>query len=422
LKVKLKKEIMTKSDHINSGKGKVNRKKTILISIGILLAGVIITILIFNTEPKAVREGATKQTAMLVQTIPAERGNFRPVITATGVVRAEKDIMLSPLVDGEVIEVSQAFTPGGFVNEGDVLLRIDPADYRNELLLRESELHQQQASYDVEMGLQNVARKDYELFEDTLTGENLALVLREPQLKAAEARLEAAEAAVAQAKLNLERTVIKAPFDAHIIDRLTNLGSLVSTGEPLAQLVGIQTYWVEVSIPLSKIRWLSFPEAGQGKGSEVRIRNRAAWPDSLYRIGHIDKLIGTLESQTRMARVLVEVDDPLAHINPSEYKPPLMIGAFVEVRLEGIELTNVIRLGREFVRKDETVWVKKDGKLEIREVEILLTDRDYAYIKAGLEEGDEVVTTNLSTVREGAPLRLESEEIINDAGTEGGEQ
>lgn len=413
---------MTNSNHNISGKGKVNRRKTILISIGILLAGVIITILIFNTEPKAVREGATKQTAMLVQTIPAERGSFRPVITATGVVRAEKDIMLSPLVGGEVIEVSEGFIPGGFVSKGDVLLRIDPADFRNELLLRESELHQQQAAYDVEMGLQNVARKDYELFEDTLTGENLALVLREPQLKSAEARLEAAQAAVAQAKLNLERTTIKAPFDAHIIDRFTNLGSQVSAGESLAQLVGIQTYWVEVSIPLSKVRWLTFPEEGEEKVSEVRIRNRAAWPDSLYRIGYIDKLIGTLESQTRMARVLVEVDDPLAHIDPSGHKPPLMIGAFVEVRLEGIELENVIRLGREFLRKDEKVWVKKDGKLEIRDVEILLTDRDYAYISAGLEAFEEVVTTNLSTVSDGAPLRLESDETVNSTSPEGGDQ
>lgn len=412
---------MTKSDDKNPGNGSVNRRNTILISIGILIAGVIITILIFNTEPKAVREGATKQTAMLVQTIPVEAGNFRPVITATGVVRAEKDIMLSPLVGGEIIEVSPGFIPGGFVNKGDVLLRIDPADYRNELLLRESELHQQQAAYDVEMGLQNVARKDYQLFEDTLTGENLALVLREPQLKSAEARLEAAQAAVAQAKLNLERTTIKAPFDAHIIDRFTNLGSQVSAGESLAQLVGIRTYWVEVSIPLSKIRWLTFPEAGDGKGSEVTIRNRTAWPDSLYRIGHLDKLIGTLELQTRMARVLVEVDDPLAHINPSGHKPPLMIGAFVEVRLEGIELEHVIRLRREFVRKDETVWIKKDGKLEIRDVEILLTDRDFAYINAGLEEYEEVVTTNLSTVTEGAPLRLESEKTSN-TGPEGGDQ
>ena len=395
------------NENRNKSKAKgPGRVKTILISVGILVAGALVVFLIFSTEPKAVREGATKETAMLVQIIHAERGSFRPVITATGVVRPQKDIMLSPLVSGEIIEVSPGFIPGGFVNEGEVLLRIDPADYRNELLLRESDLHQEQASLDIEMGLQNVARQDYQLFEDTLTGENLALVLREPQLKSAKARLEAARAAVDQAKLNLDRTTIKAPFDAHIIDRFTNLGSQISAGEPLAHLVGTQIYWVEVSVPMSKIRWLSFPDAGEGNGPEVRIRNRTAWPDSLYRTGHLYKLIGTLEEQTRMARVLVEVDDPLAHTDPSDSKPPLMIGAFVEARLKGIELKEVVRLRREFVRKDETVWLMKDGKLEIREVNILLTDREYAYIKSGLKETDRVVTTNLTTVSNGAPLRV----------------
>jgi len=104
----------------------MDRKKTLLLSFIILLAGAGITAIIFSTEPTATREGATKQTAMLVEIIDAEKGNFTPTVTALGTVEAAEDIILSPRVSGEIIQRSPDFTPGGFVNKGDELLKIDP--------------------------------------------------------------------------------------------------------------------------------------------------------------------------------------------------------------------------------------------------------------------------------------------------------
>jgi RND family efflux transporter MFP subunit len=400
----------------------MNRKKTFLISLLILLAAVVITVVIFSTEPKATSEGATRQTAMLVEVTGVERGEFQPSVVATGVVIPAQEVMISPRVSGEVVHRSEAFTPGGFVSKGQSLLTIDPADYKNRLQMRKSELLQAKADLEMEMGRQHVAMQDYQLVEDGLTGENKSLVLREPQLNAAKSRVESAEAAVKQAELDLERTTIRAPFDAHILSRDVTLGSQVSPGENLGRLVGMDVYWVEATVPLAKLRWLSFPGDGGEKGSPVRVRSRTAWRADEFRSGHLYKLVGALESQTRLARVLIEVPDPLAHHPTSEGLPPLMIGAFLETEIQGKKLEDVIRLSRDYLRQNETVWLMEEGKLRIREVEIVFRDENYAYVTNGLDDDDQIVTTNLSTVVDGAPLRTEAAEDQSAAEAPGDEQ
>lgn len=160
-----------------SKQNKIDWKKSLLICCGILVVGVIITVFTFLTEPTAERVTATRQTAMLVDIIEVKRGTYSPEIIATGTVEPAQDIILSPRVSGEIIKLSPEFTPGGFVNKGDILLQIDPSDYRNNLRQRKSDLSQAVAELNIEMGRQEVARKDYELFNETLSGENKSLVL-----------------------------------------------------------------------------------------------------------------------------------------------------------------------------------------------------------------------------------------------------
>lgn len=369
---------------------------------------------IFRTEPKAKIGGATKETAMLVEVVEVERGNYRPEIVTTGSVVPSKDIILSPRVSGEVMEISSSFTPGGFVKKGEMLLRIDHADYQNALQLRESELLQAEADLNIEMGRQNVAQKDLELLEEELAGEDKSLVLREPQLNAAKSRVKAAQAAVEQARLNLQRTTIRAPFDAHILSRNANAGSQVSPGQNLGRLVGMDVYWVEATLPPSKLRWLSFPGSENEKGSPVKITNRTAWEKGEFREGYLYKLIGSLEGNTRLARVLVEVEDPLLQQTNTSDMQPLIIGAFMEARIEAAEIKDVFRVSRGLVRKDETVWVMVDNKLKIRVVDVLLQDAEYAYVTAGLNDNEKVVVTNLTTVTEGVSLRVENSALESE--------
>lgn len=386
----------------------MSTKKILIICGGILLAAAAVTILVFMTEPTAQQEGASKQMAMLVQVTAIEKGDFTPVIQATGTVQPVEDVMLSPLVSGQVIRRSDRFVPGGFVEEGTLLLQIDPSDFRNQLDLRKSELLQAETDLEMEMGRQEVAQQDLQLVGgDSLSTRQRSLVLREPQLNAVKARIQAAKAAVEQAEINLSRTSIRAPFDAHILSQNVTLGSQVTPGDNLGRLVGTDYYWVNLAIPVNKLAWLDFPDSEEEKGSEVILKNNSAWPKGSSRTGFLDKQVGALDSQTRLAQVLIKVPDPLGREAEDDI-PRLMIGTFVEANIQAKEIKDVIRLDRDLVRTNETVWVMQDGKLSIRQVEIALTDSEYAYIREGLEANDKVVLTNLSTVTEGIRLRTEA--------------
>ena len=399
----------------------MSNKKVIWICLAILIGGILVTTLIFFTEPEAQSEGATIETAILVDVVTTEKGTYAPTIVATGTVQPVEDVILSPLVPGQIVRRDPAFIPGGFVQKGEVLLQIDPSDYRNTLELRKSELLQSETALATEMGRQQIAEKDLELINnDSLFGDNplsdneTQLVLRQPQLNAVKANIEAARASMNQAQLNLDRTTIRAPFDAHILSQNVTVGSQVSQGDDLGRIVGTDSYRVLATVPVSRLQWLKFPESEKEKGSMVRIENPSAWPSGAHREGYLDRQIGALDNQTRLARVLVRVDDPLATSDELQGAPKLMIGTFVEVNIQADSIPNVVRLDRDLVRSNQTAWVMKDNLLEIRELDIILTDNQHAYIKSGLEDGDKIVSTNLSTVTNGVELRTRSEETSDN--------
>ncbi len=406
------KPVTDSQEHHNPQVGGLGR--TLIVCAVLLAAGAAALWVIFNTEPGAEREDAVRQSAMGVDVTTPEAGTFRPVIQALGSVRPAQDVELRPRVSGEVVELSPHLAPGGFVKAGEVLLRIDAADYRNTLLQRQSELEQAIAALEQENGRALQAEREYRDLKadrgENLDPANLSLMLREPQRRAAEAQVNAARAAEAQARLDLERTEVRAPFDAQVVSRTVNLGSQVSSGETLAELVGLEAYWVEATVPLDQLRWLVFSDRddetlGEG-GSPVLIRHRTAWPEGQVREGTLDQLVGRLEAGTRLARVLVVVSDPLARQPENRDKPSLIIGAFVETRIEGREITGALKLPRELIRQGDTVWLVREGALAIQPVEVVFQDATHAYIGEGLAAGDQVITTNLATVKDGIRLRL----------------
>ncbi len=397
-------------DHLTDDWDDSSVRRTVLICLFILVVCGGLLAFIFYTQPTARRAAGTRSTAMLVDVAAVDTGTYRPQIEAMGTVQPVRDIVLRSRVSGRVIDRSSEFTPGGFVEDGQLLLRLDPSDYRNTVRQRRSEVRQARSDLQLEMGQQDVAEQEYELLGDTLTPENRSLVLREPQLEAARSKLESARAALDQARLELRRTRIRAPFPAQILQRNVNIGSQVASGDNLARLVGIDTYWVETTVELSKLRWLDFPTNSQAAGSPVRIRDRSAWPGGVYRTGRVDRHVGELDDQARMARVLISVDDPLGRQADAADSPSLVVGSFVEVQIQGREIQNVVRLNRDYLREDGTVWVMQDGQLDIRDVQVVFQDEHHAYIRQGLDADDRVVTTNLSTVVDGAPLRLNGAE------------
>lgn len=395
-------------------RGKAGPLKTIFVSLIIVLTGVALIWLIFDTEPTATRKDAARETAMLVDTRTVSRGRYRPTVEVMGQVVPAREITLGSRIGGEIIHQADAFTPGRRVVKGAELLRIDPADYEATLLQRRSELQQAEADLALEQGQQTVARQEFELLGEGIEAVNDALILRKPQLEQAKARIAAAEAAVKQAELALARTRIRAPFPAQVLSREVTLGSQVSAGEPLGRLVGTGEYWVAATVPLSKLRWLTFNTDPDSPGAPVALYHDTVWPDGQSRAGRLAQLVGELDDNARMARVLITIEDPLA-LAQSAGQPPLILGAFVRAEIEGQALDDVVRLERRLIRRNNTVWVMEDRKLAIRDVEIAFRDEDYAYLRSGLENGDQVITNELASVVSGARLRLEGDNPKGDS-------
>ena len=363
------------------------------------------TYVIYSTEPVAQSEAATRKSAALVEVTRVERGDFRPRLEVLGLVEPARELMLRPRVSGQIVRMDAGFLPGGLVEEGQELVGIDPADYEQMLTMMRSEHRQVQAELAIEEGRQAVARQEFELLGEEIDDDNRSLVLREPQIEAIRARLEAAEAAVRQAELDLERTSVRVPFDAQVMTRSVNLGSQIGSSDEIAHLVGTDEYWVMASVPLRDLPWIRFDETGSA-GASVRVHHKAAWPAGVYREGTVARLMGTVDNQSRLAKVLISIPDPLALETEG---PRMILGTIVELEIEGEQIRDVVRLDRQYLRQNDTVWVKADGQLDIRQAEVVYRDAKYAYIRSGLEAGEEVVTTSLATVSQGLALRLEGE-------------
>jgi RND family efflux transporter MFP subunit len=373
--------------------------------LGIVLATIVAVVVIQVTEPEAVREGAVRRTAMLVETAPVEHGTFRPTLRALGAVRPFEEIAVEARVTGHVTGVEDAFVPGQVVEKGDRLLRIDPADARNALAQRRSALQQAQAALTLERGRQAVAALERDQIaqqlEGTITPDQEALILREPQLQSARAAVQAAEAAVRQAELDLTRTDVVAPFRALVLERSVHTGALIRPGTVLGRLVGVDRFWVELTLPTGRLRHLADdPEL------PVVLRDPSGWGPDARREGTLQSVIGQLDETTRAARVLVSVADPLA-LDPDTSGPALLSGAWVEADLPGRVLSDVARVPRPWLRRHQgrdALWLMVDGALRVHPVDLLVEDAEHAYLD-GVPTDARVVTTDLATVSDGAPLR-----------------
>lgn len=367
----------------------------------LLLAGAAaLSYWIQSSEPTAKREAATRRSAALVETTRIERGTHSPTISVLGAVRPAREVVLSPRVAGEIVAVDDSFRPGAVVQAGQQLLEIDPTDYEQAIVMRESEVGQVEAELAIEEGQQRVAEREFRLLGEEIGTANRSLVLREPQIASLRSKLRAAQSELEQARLELTRTKVAAPFDAQILERYTELGAQVSAGDQLARLVGTTEYWVIASVPLTALRWIQFPKDG-APGARATIRHRSVWPGDQHRVGTVQRLIGEVDQSTRLGRVLVSVSNPMG----SATEPQMILGTLVQLEIEARPLEDVVRLPRGLLRQNDTVWVMEEGELKIRHVEVAFSDGKHAYIRGGLAAGEQVVTTNLATVVDGLPIR-----------------
>jgi RND family efflux transporter MFP subunit len=357
---------------------------------------------LLESGPSAKRRPPTRR-ARLVEVVRARRGDHSTSVQAMGVVRPAREVVVKARVEGEVLEAAGPFVPGARLAEDALILRLDARDYELTVRQRESELAKARADLAVERGNQVIAQRESDLLGEESKDEDRALLLRKPQLAIAEAAVKKAEAALDDARLDVQRTIIRAPFNAVVRERMVDLGAQVTPGTELVRLVGTDEYWVEVSIPVDQLRWIEIPAAAGERGAAVTISDESAWGSQRRRSGHVLCLLSDLEAEGRMARLLVSVGDPLAD-------PPMLLDAYVRVAIEGRNLEGVVDVDRRLLRDGDRVWVMNEqSRLEIRPVEIAFRERDRVFVSSGIEDGERLVASDLSSVVEGMPLRLAEE-------------
>ncbi len=361
------------------------------------------------TRPKARRQKPPQQ-ARLITVETAEKTNHKTVVSAMGPVIPAQEITLAPEVSGRVTFVDPLVIPGGAVQQGQVLIKIDSRDYEAVVKQRQSELAQAELNLKLEQGNQLVAQQEYKLLDDIVEQQDEELVLRKPHLEETRAALESAKAQLAKAQLDVERCTVKAPFNAVIQDKLVDVGAQVTPSSSLLTIMGTDEYWVQAKVNVDQLHWINIPDGDGQQGSSVKIFDGAAWGSDIWREGRLLRLLGQLEEQGRLAQVLVSVKDPLSLSSDSSKFPPILVGSYVRIEIEGKTIEDVFSVRRDYLHDGDNIWVmNKNDQLEIRPVEVLFREKDTVYLSNGLQDGDRIVTTDISAPVDGMLLRLNHE-------------
>nr|WP_309545406.1 efflux RND transporter periplasmic adaptor subunit [Thalassotalea euphylliae] len=344
----------------------------------------------------------------IVAVEPVSVGPMHLKVGSHGVVVPKYETELVAQVNGQIVELSSAFVRGGFVEKGQLLARIDPSDYEAALIDAEANLASSQASLETERAQGKVAESEWRKITDALPTE---LSLRKPQLAQELAHVKAAEARVLRAKRDLERTEIRAPYDAMIEMRSIGLGSYVGTGSAVGKLLG--TAIAEVRLPVADNQLQFLIE--EGKAASVTLKGTFAGQETQWQ-AQIARGEGVVDNTSRMSYLVAEIKDPYA-LTDSSHKP-LRFGAYVNADIYGLILASATTVPRYLVENERIAILDSDSKLRYVSVDIIRQDGASLVIGGGLNQGDRLIVSALDYPVDGMALALESDKQDSEESSE----
>lgn len=336
---------------------------------------------------------------------------FQVFLETQGTVRPRTTSTLIPEVSGRIVDVSPNFRDGGFFEKGETLLTIDPLDYETALVVAEGAVAEAKTALAEEEVRAAQALENWRRLGKS--GEPNDLAARKPQLELARANVRAAEAQVEQARRDLARTEVKAPFSGRIIEQSVDVGQVVSSSTELAR--AFATDFMEVRLPLTS-RQLSFvdlPETFRGDeeqepptGPAVLLTGGVGRDENEWR-GRIVRVDSAIDEMSRQLFVVAEVEDPYRRKDGSE-GAPLKIGLFLDALVEGDLLEDVFVVPRQAVRVGgEVILIDENNEIRRRKVEPVWSEEERVVIPAegaGLEAGDVLCLTPLAFPANGAKV------------------
>lgn len=332
--------------------------------------------------------------------------DYHVILDSQGVVRAQEETTITPLVAGTVDSIHPAFEDGAFFKKGEILLELDPADLKTTVFAAESRLARAEAALIQEQARAKQARLNWQ--DIGYDEEPSPLVLRIPQLREAEANVSAAEADLQQAQRNLDRAKVRAPFDGRVKARLVGVGQAVAAATPLGEIFGSAT--AEIRLPLSpaQLPFVDLPEKENDAPVEVILNDALADPSlpaSHQWKARIVRTEGTLDPTSRELFAIAIIEDPFSL---GSEMPQLRIGQPLRARIGGVTLENVFVIPRTAMRDINRIFlIEKDGlRISKTDISPVWSNSEVIIVKNGLRAGDWLATSRLPYTPDKAPVEI----------------
>nr|WP_224746038.1 efflux RND transporter periplasmic adaptor subunit [Neiella litorisoli] len=364
-----------------------------------------------NKPVPEARQGKPKRTQVFVQKVAV--GEHVMQVVAQGVATPKSSVQLKARVEGQVVAVHPNFVNGGQVRQGDVLVQLETKDYQLSVIQAKAKVAQAAEKFTKAHAQAHSAQR--ELME---LGRHEASELARgiPQLNYAEADLESAKAALAQAELALSRTRILAPFNGIIESESVSIGQLVSRNSNLGKMFANDLMEVALSLSLSDMQLLAMPLNYGSNFTESRYEvelSSQMGPRQVSWQGKVVRSSGLIDPKTRTVQLVVEVPDPYGLNNPASDQPPLLAGLFVNALIKGQSMADLAVIPRKALRNKNKIWLADaDNRLAVTDVTIISKDQGRAWVK-GLAPDSRVITSSLPIATIGMRLRPTNEQSIS---------
>jgi multidrug efflux pump subunit AcrA (membrane-fusion protein) len=418
-------------------KGVMFKTMRVVFVLGIAMA---ISILLVRFSPKAERQ-IPVETGRLVEVMPVKAETVTMTVESYGTVQPREVLKLVAEVRGQIVDIHPSFKEGGFIHKGSVLIEIDPRNYQLEVERRRVQVNQSQAELrrlqqevlnlaaSIKIAKSDVALTQKEVLRlKTLSGKNVVaqttldqaeqrflislerlqgfenqLALTGPLKEQFEAQRDMARVMLRQARLDLERASIVAPFDAWVLERSTEKGQLANSGQLLGSIYRDAAFDLEVRIPVRDLKWLPADiNRGGGLLADVILTNdekRYVWQ------GRVVRIKAHMEEKTRTLPVVVEVEEALPTGSDLSFFP-LRPGMFVMVKIKGKQISRAFTLPRHVIYPGNVVYTFRDNRLNIKPVHILRSFKDSVIVDKGLTDGELIIKTPLSSATDDMLVRL----------------
>ena len=329
-------------------------------------------------------------------------------IYSYGESSAKHNATLVAQVSGKIVQIADSFERGKLVKKGELLALIEPLDYEATLAEAKANLASAQAALELEKAQSKVAKDEWEQIHSQPAP---ALGLRKPQLAQELARVKAAEVGLQRAQNNLERTEIRAPFDAIVSERQISIGSFANVGVALGQVQSIDTAEIRLPVPSGELAYLT----NNGLGAEVKLYSgdsqQTTWQGKIIRVENIVDntsrmvhLVAEIQSPYHMEDLVIDATQP--DLAQRQNRPSLPFGTYLTAEIKGNTVKNSTKIPYHILNNNRVAVINDDGRLAFKTVNIVRKASDYLIVTGGLNNADKLITSPLAYPVAGTKVKV----------------